>query len=218
VLSDWIELISRLGYKVYVAPFAPNGKPLQVQGFIKAFEKAARFNGEALHQLQEYEIPLVGLDPAMTLVYRQEYAKTLGSHKAPTVLLPQEWLANTLPQSQIVKDADPYHFLPHCTEKTNEPSSIGLWLQVYERMGLKLSVQASGCCGMSGTYGHEATNAETSDIIYGQSWRPLVEKFNRSGRMLADGYSCRSQVKRKEGVTILHPLQALLAVVRAETQ
>ncbi|MBP5950053.1 hypothetical protein H8B20_07295 [Pseudomonas sp. P42] len=117
-----------------------DGKSPQVQGFIKAFEEAARFNGEALHQLQEYEIPLVGLDPAMTLVYHQEYAKTLGSHKVPTVLLPQEWLANTLPQSQIVKDADPYHFLPLCTEKTNEPNSIVLWQQVYERMGLKMSV------------------------------------------------------------------------------
>jgi Fe-S oxidoreductase len=45
-----------------------------------------------------------------------------------------------------------------------------------------------------------------------------VAKLNTSGRLLADGYSCRSQVKRKEGVTILHPLQALLAVVREETQ
>jgi FAD/FMN-containing dehydrogenase/Fe-S oxidoreductase len=216
VLSDWIELVSRLGYQVYIAPFAPNGKPLQVQGFIKAFEKAAHYNSEALGQLQCYEIPLVGLDPAMTLVYRQEYSKTLGSDNAPTVLLPQEWLVGALPQAQSVKDAAPYYFLPHCTEKTNEPSSIGLWQQVYERMGLKLSVQASGCCGMSGTYGHETQNAKMSDIIYGQSWSPLVEKFNRSGRLLADGYSCRSQVKRKDGVTILHPLQALLAVVREE--
>ncbi|WP_419710594.1 FAD-binding and (Fe-S)-binding domain-containing protein [Pseudomonas sp. NFX224] len=217
VLSDWIELISRLGYQIYIAPFAPNGKPLQVQGFIRAFEKAAHFNSEALRQIQGYTIPLIGLDPAMTLVYRQEYAKTLGSDKVPTVLLPQEWLAGALPQAQSVKDAAPFHFLPHCTEKTNEPGSIGLWQQVYERMGLKLSVQASGCCGMSGTYGHETQNAKTSDIIYGQSWRPLVEKFNRSGRLLADGYSCRSQVKRKEGVTILHPLQALLAVLREAT-
>lgn len=54
----------------------------------------------------------MGLDPAMTLVYRQEYAKTLGSHKVPTVLLPQEWLANMLPQSQIVKDADPIISFP----------------------------------------------------------------------------------------------------------
>jgi Fe-S oxidoreductase len=218
VLSDWIELVSRLGYQVYIAPFAPNGKPLQVQGFIKAFEKAAHYNSEALGQLQRYEIPLVGLDPAMTLVYRQEYSKTLGGDKAPTVLLPQEWLAGALPQAQRVKDAAPYYFFPHCTEKTNEPSSIGLWQQVYERMGLQLNVQASGCCGMSGTYGHETQNAKMSDIIYGQSWSPLVEKFNRSGRLLADGYSCRSQVKRKDGVTILHPLQALLAVVREENQ
>lgn len=217
VLSDWVELISRLGYQVYIAPFAPNGKPLQVQGFIRAFEKAAHFNTDALRQIQGYSIPLVGLDPAMTLVYRQEYAKTLGSDKAPDVRLPQEWLADVLPPAQSLKDADTYYFLPHCTEKTNEPSSIGLWQQVYERMGLKLSVQASGCCGMSGTYGHETQNAKTSDIIYGQSWRPLVEKLNRSGRLLADGYSCRSQVKRKEGMTILHPLQALLSVLREAT-
>ena len=214
VLSDWIELVSRLGYHVYIAPFAPNGKPLQVQGFIKAFERAAHYNSEALGQLQRYEIPLVGLDPAMTLVYRQEYSKTLGSDEAPTVLLPQEWLAQALPQAQSIKDAAPYYFLPHCTEKTNEPSSIGLWQQVYERMGLKLSVQASGCCGMSGTYGHETKNAGTSGVIYKQSWAPLVTKFNDSGRLLADGYSCRSQVKRQDGVTVLHPLQALLAVVR----
>ncbi|WP_443691535.1 D-2-hydroxyglutarate dehydrogenase YdiJ [Pseudomonas protegens] len=217
VLSDWIELVSRLGYQVYIAPFAPNGKPLQVQGFIKAFEKAAHFSSEALGQLQRYEIPLVGLDPAMTLVYRQEYSKTLGSDKTPTVLLPQEWLAGALPQAQSVKDTAPYYFLPHCTEKTNEPSSICLWQQIYERMGLKLSVQASGCCGMSSTYGHETKNAHTSGVIYKQSWAPLVTKFNASGRLLADGYSCRSQVKRQDGITVLHPLHALLAVVRDAT-
>lgn len=214
VLSDWIELIARLGYQIYIAPFAPNGKPLQVQGFMGAFEKAAHFNSEGLSQLQYHEIPLVGLDPAMTLVYRQEYAKTLGSNKALEVLLPQEWLVSTVQQTQSVKDAAPYYFLPHCTEKTNEPSSIGLWQQVYERMGLSLQVQASGCCGMSGTYGHETKNAGTSTVIYKQSWAPLVTKFNASGRLLADGYSCRSQVKRQDGVTVLHPLQALLAVVR----
>ncbi|WP_458127717.1 D-2-hydroxyglutarate dehydrogenase YdiJ [Pseudomonas sp. Z2-11] len=217
VLSDWIELIARLGYQIYLAPFAPNGKPLQVQGFISTFEKAAHFNSNALSQLQGYEIALVGLDPAMTLVYRQEYAKTLGSSKAPTVLLPQEWLSRTVQQIPSAKDAAPYYFLPHCTEKTNEPSSIGLWQQIYGRMGLSLQIQPSGCCGMSGTYGHEAKNVGTSEVIYKQSWAPLVTKFNASGRLLADGYSCRSQVKRQDGVTVLHPLQALLSVVRKTT-
>ena len=214
LLVDWVELISRLGYKVYLAPYAPNGKPLQVQGFLKAFEKAASFNGQSLLNLQQYRIPLVGLDPAMTLVYRQEYPKTLQAGKAPLVMLAQEWLIDALPKSEAVKEDEPYHFLPHCTEKTNEPGSIGQWQNIFQRVGLTLQVQASGCCGMSGTYGHETRNARTSDTIYGQSWKRLIHTFNQSGRVVADGYSCRSQVKRQEGVTVLHPLQVLLARVK----
>ena len=214
LLVDWVELISRLGYKVYLAPYAPNGKPLQVQGFLKAFEKAASFNGQSLLNLQQYRIPLVGLDPAMTLVYRQEYPKTLQAGKAPLVMLAQEWLIDALPECGAGKEDEPYHFLPHCTEKTNEPGSIGQWQSIFQRVGLTLQVQASGCCGMSGTYGHETRNARTSDTIYGQSWKRLIHTFNQSGRVVADGYSCRSQVKRQEGVTVLHPLQVLLARVK----
>lgn len=54
LLVDWVELISRLGYKVYLAPYAPNGKPLQVQGFLKAFEKAASFNGNRFTDVRRY--------------------------------------------------------------------------------------------------------------------------------------------------------------------
>ncbi|MDB6443720.1 FAD/FMN-containing dehydrogenase [Pseudomonas sp. NFACC32-1] len=215
LLVDWLELIARLGYKVYLAPYAPNGKPLQVQGFLKAFEKAANFNGQTLSSLQHYRIPLVGLDPAMTLVYRQEYTKAAGD-VAPRVLLAQEWLASVMPHTQVTQTDEPYQFLPHCTEKTNEPGSVALWQKIFERMGLTLQVPASGCCGMSGTYGHEARNATTSDTIYGQSWKPLIKRLNRTGRVVADGYSCRSQIKRQEGTTVLHPLQVVLARVREQ--
>jgi Fe-S oxidoreductase len=214
VAADWIELIARLGYQVYLAPFAPNGKPLQVQGFLGAFERAARFNAQSLRQLQQYGVPLVGLDPAMTLVYRQEYSKTLASEDTPTVILPQEWLANVLPRQEAEPVAEVYQFLPHCTEKTNEPASVGLWQQVFERLGLKLEVLASGCCGMSGTYGHETRNVQTSAVIYGQSWQPLVAKFG-AARLVADGYSCRSQVKRLDGQVVLHPLQVLLGHLKS---
>ncbi|MBD8493325.1 FAD-binding oxidoreductase [Pseudomonas syringae] len=213
LVADWLELISRLGYQVYLAPYAPNGKPLQVQGFMAAFEKAAHYNSQTLGRLQGFDIPLVGLDPAMTLVYRQEYAKTVGA-EAPTVLLPQEWLATAqLPEREDTGKV--FHFLPHCTEKTNEPGSIGLWQKAYSRLGLKLDVLPSGCCGMSGTYGHETRNAGTSAIIYGQSWQPLVARHATDGGLVADGYSCRSQVKRQDGKVVLHPLQVVLQQVRA---
>ncbi len=217
VMADWLELISRLGFDIYLAPFAANGKPLQVQGFLGAFDKAARHNAQSLRQLQASGIALVGLDPAMTLVYRQEYAKTLGHDQAPTVLLPQEWLAQVLPQTGEPGTGGVYQLLPHCTEKTNEPNSITHWQQVFSRLGATLQVLASGCCGMSGTYGHEARNVATSKVIYGQSWQPLLARYQGSGNLLADGYSCRSQVKREEGHTVRHPLQALLEHVRKNT-
>jgi FAD/FMN-containing dehydrogenase/Fe-S oxidoreductase len=224
--ADWLELLSRLGYQVYVAPFAPNGKPLQVQGFLAAFEKAALFNSQALRQLQNSGIALVGLDPAMTLVYRQEYTKVLGSDQAPTVLLLQEWLSAELladkslatglqKLDQTAATGQTWYFLPHCTEKTNEPGSVGLWQKIFAGAGMKLEVLASGCCGMSGTYGHETRNAGTSQTIYSQSWQPLVARYGADDRLLADGYSCRSQVKRQDGKQVRHPLQILLERVRA---
>jgi FAD/FMN-containing dehydrogenase/Fe-S oxidoreductase len=224
--ADWLELLTRLGYQVYLAPFAPNGKPLQVQGFLTAFEKAALFNSQALRKLQDSGIALVGLDPAMTLVYRQEYTKVLGSEQAPKVLLPQEWLSAELLASeslaaglqkfnQSAATDETWYFLPHCTEKTNEPGSVGLWQKIYAGSGMKLEVLASGCCGMSGTYGHETRNAGNSQTIYSQSWQPLVARYGADDRLLADGYSCRSQVKRQDGKRVRHPLQILLQRVRA---
>ncbi|MNC42846.1 sn-glycerol-3-phosphate dehydrogenase subunit C [compost metagenome] len=75
---------------------------------------------------------------------------------------------------------------------------------------MNLKVMSTGCCGMSGTYGHESKNYETSKKIYDLSWQPAVEKYKTSGKLLANGYSCRSQVKRFGDVKIRHPLQALL--------
>ena len=216
---DWIALATHMGYRVMLAPYLPNGKPLQVQGFLGAFEKAARRNAAQLSALAQYDIPLVGLDPAMTLVYRQEYAKLLGS-AAPTVMLPQEWLlkvATPADAARATSSALPekhpkkvYRLLAHCTEKTNYPSAVSQWQSVFERHGLSLSVTPSGCCGMSGTYGHETRNVQTSKIIFNQSWGPIVAGEQENETLVADGYSCRSQVDRLAGKQLPHPLQVLL--------
>ncbi|MGO1773692.1 MAG: FAD-binding oxidoreductase, partial [Halomonas sp.] len=121
---------------------------------------------------------------------------------------------NTLAPSQL-KLTDPgFRLLSHCTEKTNAPGSPKAWQQVFAAFGLKLELMASGCCGMSGTYGHETRNTATSKTIYAQSWQPQVEADDNTGKLLATGYSCRSQVKRYSAQTLPHPLQALLACLK----
>ncbi|MCE7521108.1 (Fe-S)-binding protein, partial [Halomonas titanicae] len=85
---------------------------------------------------------------------------------------------------------------------------------VFAAFGLELELMATGCCGMSGTYGHETRNAATSKTIYAQSWQSQVEAEENTGKLLATGYSCRSQVKRYSEQSLPHPLQALLVCLK----
>ncbi|NWN83280.1 MAG: FAD-binding oxidoreductase [Halomonas sp.] len=221
LVMDIVELLSRLDVRVFVAPFSPNGKPLNVQGFLGAFERTATKQAERLGMLAESGVALVGIDPAMTLTYRQEYVKALGPQAVPEVLMLQEWLvtraAQLVPSGFAASRGNSipaYKLLSHCTEKTNAPGSPRAWQQVFDAFGLELELLASGCCGMSGTYGHEARNLDTSRTIYAQSWQPKVEDEANTGRLLATGYSCRSQARRLSKATLPHPLQALLRELR----
>lgn len=220
--EDWLGLLQHLGIHVFIAPFMPNGKPLHVQGFLDKFTKQAQQHAHMLNQLQATGVALVGLDPAMTLVYRQEYVQALASHvPAPTVQLPQEWLHQWLRQRQsepVPRDAalerPTYYLVGHCTEKTTAPTAAALWRDVFDLLGLNLVNLASGCCGMAGTYGHETQHQDTSATIYDQSWRRIVARHGQSGRLLATGYSCRSQVARYSQLQIQHPVQVLARLQR----
>jgi Fe-S oxidoreductase len=213
VVLDSLKLLQKLGFTPLVAPFKPNGKPLQVHGFLKAFAKAADANATLLNGLASSGIPLIGLDPAMTLCYRGEYKKLLGDH-APKVQLVQEWLVEqteTLNAQAGKFTSGSYSLLAHCTEKTNAVSSVKQWQAVFAQLGQSLKVIETGCCGMSGTYGHEANNVETSKKIYALSWAEVVNNPANTGKLTATGYSCRSQTKRIDDVKLPHPLQLLLS-------
>src|SRR5690606_25847243 len=71
------DLLTRLGYKVYVLPYRENGKALHVKGFLRAFRKVVKRNLPFLEEATATGIPLVGLEPAVTLTYRDEYKLAL---------------------------------------------------------------------------------------------------------------------------------------------
>lgn len=212
LVLDTLDLLTKLGFTPLLAPFKPNGKPLHVHGFLGPFAKAAVKNANHLNALARSGIPLVGLEPSMTLAYRSEYRKVLGQ-EAPEVALVQEWLsqqtATLEARTDLFRPGD-FSLLAHCTEKTNAAGSIKQWQTVFQTLGQTLNVIDTGCCGMAGTYGHEASNVDTSKTIYGLSWAEVVANPAHEGKLTATGYSCRSQVKRIDDVTIPHPLQVLL--------
>ncbi|MBV0931751.1 D-2-hydroxyglutarate dehydrogenase YdiJ [Marinobacterium weihaiense] len=216
LVLDLVDLLGKLGFYVLVAPFMPNGKPLHVHGFMKAFDTAAKRNAQMLQQIAEFEVPLIGIDPSMTLTYRQEY-KDVVEGELPPVQLIQEWLSTRLATAELpeVVSSNVYHLMAHCTEKTSAAPSIRQWQQIFEALGQKLEVISTGCCGMSGTFGHESDNLQRSKDIYELSWRGIVNQPDNKGKLVATGYSCRSQVKRFDDQQLPHPVQALLDALQA---
>lgn len=211
-----LDLMQTIGFTPYVAPFRPNGKPLHVQGFLGAFTRTASRNAAMLRDLAATGVELVGVDASMTLTYRAEYDMLPDAERSPPVLLVQEWLArhcDAIPKMSGVRDE--YLLLPHCSERSLALSSLRDWQAAFAAAGASLQVLPSGCCGMAGTYGHEAEHRATSEQIYGMSWARYIAEWAQTGRLLATGYSCRSQVKIMDGRPLLHPAEALLVCLDA---
>ncbi len=223
VLDDFIELIKFLGYEPYLLPYFANGKALQVLGFRNRFSRQAIKNANRLSVLSNIkQISIVGMDPALTLTYRQEYQKIPNIKAMPKILLPQEWLEPILKSSDkptVHKTTESFNFkfFGHCTEKTNAPQSHALWNSIFETIGLKVDAPDTGCCGMSGLYGHEAANSEVSSKIYDLSWRSIVEAAQNSTEpieIMAPGYSCRSQCSIQSKANAKHPVQVILEYLK----
>ncbi|ACA19920.1 FAD linked oxidase domain protein [Methylobacterium sp. 4-46] len=209
VLLALLDLLIGLGLRPWLAPYRPNGKPLHVHGFLGRFERLAERNAADLGRLASTGVALVGLDPSMTLTYRSDYAQALPGRDLPRVHLVQEWLAARLDRASRAPEAETYWLLPHCTERATAQPAVAAWSRVFAAFGLTLEVLPSGCCGMAGTYGHEAEHRALSERIYALSWAAPVAEKGRSGRLVADGYSCRSQAKLIDGVRLPHPVEIL---------
>ena len=215
VVEDFIALAIKLGKKPILLPFKPNGKAQHIKGFLQQFRTTAANTSAFLSQVADLNIPLVGVDPALVLCYRDEYVEVLGAERGDyQVLTVHEWLQPRLREFDAHEAAtdEPWYLLAHCTEKTKMPNAEKEWGAIFAHFGAKLQTVPVGCCGMAGTFGHEVDKLQMSKDIYGLSWKPSLDKLPKD-RCLITGYSCRSQVKRFEQVKPKHPLQALLALL-----
>lgn len=223
VVADFVALMQKLGYRPILLPFKPNGKAQHIKGFLSRFAKTAKNQATFLNRMAKLGLPLVGIDPAIVLSYRDEYREILGDERGDfQVLTAHQWLKNQLPSahfSQAVQSAvkndrtfSDWYLFPHCTEATGLPNSSKEWQEIFSHFGQSLQVENVGCCGMAGTFGHETQHLEMSKAIYASSWAKKLHGKNPE-QCLATGYSCRSQVKRFAKWQPKHPVQALLTLL-----
>lgn len=227
-----IKMIEKLGYHPVLLPFSPNGKAQHVKGFLDRFEKTAKTTADILNSVSNLNLTMIGADASMVLCYRDEYTKILGDGRGKfSVHTMTEWLTS-IPESRFTRIKSSlceenmsnkndsmrkenvkktrFKLLAHCTEKTALPKTETQWQDIFGLFGLELEIVPVGCCGMAGTYGHEVEQLENSKAIYNLSWSSQIHSADeRQEKVLATGYSCRSQVKRFENKRPQHPIEAL---------
>jgi len=74
-------------------------------------------------------------------------------------------------------------------------------------LGLEFVLANEECCGMGGTYGLKAANAETSEAIAG----PVMDRIRGSGAeaVVTSCGMCRTQLAHGTGLPVVHPIEVL---------
>jgi FAD/FMN-containing dehydrogenase/Fe-S oxidoreductase len=213
VLEAACLLLRRLGYEPHVLPYFENGKALHIKGFLPRFSRVVAKNSQLLREVDALGFPIVGIEPAVVLTYRDEYPKALEGDAGFCVALLQEWLAEQQLPKLDVRSSEGFRLMSHCTEQALVSKAPALWGQVFKQIGVPLEIVKAGCCGMCGVYGHEAAHLRESLGIFEMSWKRKIEPKRDRTRMVVTGHSCRHQVERNLGFTPLHPVEALLSVL-----
>lgn len=183
------------GMRVAVAPFVESGKYFHVKGDRTAFADAAAAQARLVNAIVAGGARPVSLEPATGLLHDHEYAAAVDGYPTGAVSDLSSVLLEL--RQKLPRGEGKVFLLGHCTERATRADTLSEWSTVLSAAGYEVQAPALGCCGMAGIFGHEREQQDLSRAIWNVSWASVVADAVRDGgRLLATGYSCRSQVER----------------------
>lgn len=208
-----VEVLEHAGFRVIV----PEqdlccGRPLYDYGMLPLAKKWLRDILEALRPEIRSGTPVVGLEPSCISVFRDEMTDLLHGDEDADRLKEQsymlsEFLSNKVPGYKPPRFEHKAIVHGHCHHKSvldfNSESDL------LKKAGLDIDVLQSGCCGMAGAFGYEAEHYEVSIKCGERVLLPAVRHAPEDTFIVADGFSCRSQIEQETDRRALHSAQIL---------
>lgn len=176
------------------------GLPWISTGQLDGAAKRLRSMVDALAQDARAGVPVVGIEPSCTAVLRHELTELVDGDDARRVAAMTRTLAELLATAPGWRPPDlggvSVVAQPHC----HHHAVMG-WetdRALLERAGARVE-SVAGCCGMAGNFGVEQGHYEVSVAIAEQNLLPALRRPAESGDprervVLADGFSCRTQL------------------------
>jgi FAD/FMN-containing dehydrogenase/Fe-S oxidoreductase len=188
------------------------GRPLYDFGMLNEAKKYLLRIMRALGPQIATRVPIVVLEPSCASVFRDELVNlfpndaTAKNLRSQTFLL-SEFLQHHAAGYQPPQLARKVVVQGHCHHKalmkmTDEDALL-------RRMGTDVNVLDSGCCGMAGAFGFERDKFEVSQAIGERVLLPAIRRQSNDTLIIADGFSCREQIRQSTGRNALHLSEVL---------
>lgn len=161
-------------------------------------------------------VPIVGLEPSCLLTLRDELLSLRSDDRAKAVsahaLLFEEFLAREAAagrlQLSLNRVADKAVVHGHCHQKAFD--AFAPVMKVLRLIpGLEIESIESSCCGMAGAFGYGAETYDASIAMAELSLLPAVRSADAATLVVADGTSCRHQIRNGTGRAALHVARVL---------
>ncbi|TCN42856.1 FAD/FMN-containing dehydrogenase [Kribbella orskensis] len=156
--------------------------------------------------------PIIGLEPSCTAAFRQDAPDLLNdnplAHAAAksTFTLAEFLTKSNWKPPQVGGEA---LVQPHC----HQHAVLGFDADkaLMAAAGITAVIPDAGCCGLAGNFGFERTHYTVSKAVGERALLPAVRAASNDTTILADGFSCRTQIEQGTDRHPLHLAEILAA-------
>jgi FAD/FMN-containing dehydrogenase/Fe-S oxidoreductase len=221
-LDAALRVLVEGGYRVHIPKPVDGGRPLCCGRTFLSAGLVDQARAELDRLVTTYApfaqrgVPIIGLEPSCLLTLRDELLSLRGDETAKSVsaqaLLFEEFLVREAEAGRLRLPLGPVGGTAlvhgHCHQK-----SFGAFKSVEQVLRLipDLNVETieSSCCGMAGAFGYGADTYQASIDIAELSLLPAVRRADEATLIVADGTSCRHQIKDGTDRAALHVARVL---------
>jgi Fe-S oxidoreductase len=207
-----VRLLESAGYRVEVVQEkACCGLTWITTGQLDTARELVGRTVAVLHEYVAAGVPVVGLEPSCLAVLRSDAVELVDDPRAVEVAAGVSTVAELLARTEGYEPPDltgtEVVVQPHC----HQSSVLGFEadMDLLGRTGATVT-RLSGCCGLAGNFGVERGHYETSVAVAELQLMPALRSMGEGAVVLADGFSCRTQLDDLADVPALH-LAELLA-------
>ena len=202
-------VLAAAGYRVLSVQASDGDRPLccgrsfLATGMVDEARSEARRMLDALRPHVERGIPIIGLEPSCLLTLRDEFHSMIPGDEtralAAQALLLEEFLAREQQAGRLRLALKPLAARRalvhgHCHQKAFATmDALRQTLALIPQ--LEVEVIDSGCCGMAGAFGYEADHYDLSMKMAELDLLPAVRSAADDTLLVANGTSCRHQIK-----------------------